>query len=150
MAVNSSGQVVIGYNRSGSGADGNISFLASTFNPTLGGGGALTLTDTLLLHVSPIDHYHNGSTEFAPPSGRQRWGDYSSVTVDPNDSESFWVAGEFARPYQSAVSFSRYGTWISQISLAAVPEPATWAMMLVGFGLMGGFMRRRDRTALAV
>jgi hypothetical protein len=29
----------------------------------------------------------------------------------------------------------------------AVPEPATWAMMLAGFGLIGGAMRRRVRTA---
>lgn len=27
----------------------------------------------------------------------------------------------------------------------AVPEPATWAMMIVGFGLVGGAMRRRAR-----
>jgi hypothetical protein len=31
---------------------------------------------------------------------------------------------------------------------AAVPEPATWAMMLVGFGAMGVSMRRRRSTAL--
>lgn len=29
--------------------------------------------------------------------------------------------------------------------LAAVPEPATWAMMIVGFGLVGGAMRRRSQ-----
>ena len=28
-------------------------------------------------------------------------------------------------------------------SSAAVPEPATWAMMIAGFGLVGGLMRRR-------
>jgi hypothetical protein len=27
--------------------------------------------------------------------------------------------------------------------LAVVPEPATWAMMIIGFGLVGGAMRRR-------
>lgn len=27
---------------------------------------------------------------------------------------------------------------------AAVPEPATWAMMIAGFGLVGGTMRRRS------
>jgi hypothetical protein len=32
------------------------------------------------------------------------------------------------------------------ISTAAVPEPATWAMMILGFGLVGAGMRRR-RTA---
>jgi len=26
----------------------------------------------------------------------------------------------------------------------AVPEPATWAMMIAGFGLVGGAMRRRS------
>ena len=35
------------------------------------------------------------------------------------------------------------------VSLAvAVPEPATWAMMIGGFGLAGGAMRRRQRQAL--
>ena len=28
-------------------------------------------------------------------------------------------------------------------SVGAVPEPATWAMMIVGFGLVGGALRRR-------
>jgi hypothetical protein len=31
----------------------------------------------------------------------------------------------------------------------AVPEPATWAMMIGGLGLVGGFARRRGRTAVA-
>jgi len=30
---------------------------------------------------------------------------------------------------------------------AAIPEPATWAMMIGGFGLAGAAMRRRDRMA---
>lgn len=34
--------------------------------------------------------------------------------------------------------------------LAAVPEPATWAMMIAGFGLVGGALRRRStNVALA-
>lgn len=31
--------------------------------------------------------------------------------------------------------------------IAAVPEPATWAMMLVGFGAIGASMRRRRRVS---
>lgn len=30
---------------------------------------------------------------------------------------------------------------------AAVPEPGTWAMMLMGFGIVGGALRRRRRSA---
>jgi hypothetical protein len=32
---------------------------------------------------------------------------------------------------------------------AAVPEPSTWAMMLVGFGGLGGVVRRSRRRAIA-
>ena len=35
------------------------------------------------------------------------------------------------------------------ISAAAVPEPATWAMMLIGFGAVGWQLRRRTRPVLA-
>lgn len=33
---------------------------------------------------------------------------------------------------------------------AAVPEPASWALMITGFGLVGGVMRRRARTGRVV
>jgi hypothetical protein len=33
-------------------------------------------------------------------------------------------------------------------SITAVPEPASWAMMLGGFGLVGAAMRRRQRVAV--
>lgn len=32
----------------------------------------------------------------------------------------------------------------------AVPEPATWAMMIVGFGMVGGVMRQRSKTRTTV
>lgn len=35
------------------------------------------------------------------------------------------------------------------ISAAAVPEPASWAMMVGGFGLLGATMRRRARTTVS-
>ena len=38
---------------------------------------------------------------------------------------------------------------IDNISVDAVPEPATWAMMLLGFGAIGFSIRRRKSNALA-
>lgn len=35
------------------------------------------------------------------------------------------------------------------IAIQAVPEPGTWAMMILGFGLVGGAMRRRAASAKA-
>ncbi|GGE14175.1 hypothetical protein GCM10011529_20740 [Polymorphobacter glacialis] len=34
-------------------------------------------------------------------------------------------------------------------TLASVPEPAAWALLTVGFGLVGATMRRRSRTTVA-
>ena len=181
IAVNSSGQVVIGYDRSGTDVTtGKISVFAQSFNSLHGGG--LTSTGTFLLHVSNTDSYHNGSTDGLAAAGRQRWGDYSQVSLDPNNGESFWVIGQFAREFNDVAGGhpggtggSRWGTWITDLVLSpvrgdddggsignpggdggsrfgksiaglvlsAVPEPATWSMMLIGFGLVGGALRRR-------
>lgn len=35
-----------------------------------------------------------------------------------------------------------FGGALDNVSVNAVPEPATWAMMILGFALIGGFMRR--------
>jgi hypothetical protein len=39
--------------------------------------------------------------------------------------------------------------WDTLQTSSAVPEPATWAMLIVGFGGVGTAMRRRDRSRLA-
>jgi hypothetical protein len=42
-----------------------------------------------------------------------------------------------------------YRLTISDSPIAPVPEPASWAMMIAGFGLVGATMRRRRPVALA-
>ncbi len=37
---------------------------------------------------------------------------------------------------------------LESVTPGGVPEPATWAMMLVGFGLIGAAMRRRQKVAV--
>lgn len=46
------------------------------------------------------------------------------------------------------VGVTRYGA--GSFLAGGVPEPATWAMMLAGFGLLGGLLRRQRRMASAV
>jgi hypothetical protein len=41
------------------------------------------------------------------------------------------------------------GQFVASSQLAAVPEPSSWAMLIAGFGLIGGTLRRR-RQVLAV
>ena len=154
IAVNALGQVVIGYNRSGlDAATGKISIFARVF--TTGPDGKLTQQgDELFLKESLTDDYHNGSVFGLAAAGRQRWGDYSQVSIDPTDQMQFYVIGEFAREYNlpqfghpNGTGGSRWGTFISRINVAAaVPEPATWSMMLAGFGLIGWSLRRRPRV----
>jgi hypothetical protein len=49
--------------------------------------------------------------------------------------------------------FENYGYAYGSLSVdstGAVPEPASWAMLIAGFGLTGAAMRRRSRTAAAI
>lgn len=44
---------------------------------------------------------------------------------------------------------SNGGIVLDNISVSAVPEPATWAMLITGFGMVGYGLRRRRATAAA-
>lgn len=44
--------------------------------------------------------------------------------------------------FQSAVN-SAYGAALDNVAISAVPEPATWAMLILGFGAVGYVTRRR-------
>lgn len=47
-------------------------------------------------------------------------------------------------PLLDGIVFERIGT----TNTPGVPEPTTWAMMLTGFGLLGGALRRRRSGAV--
>ena len=153
IAVNEYGEVVIGYNRSGlDPTTGKISFLGRMFR-TGYDGKLVSISNELLLKESLVDDYHNGSLFGNPAAGRQRWGDYSQVSVDPSNAHNFYLIGQFAREYNNAAGGhptgtggSRWGTFIAVLT-TPVPEPQTWAMMVFGFGLLGYSMRRRRYSA---
>jgi hypothetical protein len=156
LAVSEKG-LVIAYNRSGYDPEtGKIGIFANIYTIKPDGtvvqkGAPVFVKDS----VSP--GYLNGAPEITgTPQGRQRWGDYSAVTLDPTDDSVFWLIGQFADQayevsrsgYPTASGFSRWGQWIAAIDVngtgvGVVPEPATWATMLLGFGVIGFAARRR-------
>ena len=155
LAVNQLGQVVISYNRSGlNPTDGRITLAARTFQ-TNAAGQLVSTGAEIELRVSDTDDYHNGALYGRAGAGRQRWADYSTVTLDPTSIHSFWISGTFAREYNLGVfghpggtGGSRWGTYIAQLDLGGVPEPQNWAMLIAGFGIVGGMARRQRRMAI--
>ncbi|HEU4820557.1 MAG TPA: PEPxxWA-CTERM sorting domain-containing protein [Qipengyuania sp.] len=71
---------------------------------------------------------------------------------------SFTSTGEshgilkFAGPITSlTITDSNFENWHGiQVGINAVPEPSTWAMLILGFGAVGGAMRLRRRASLAL
>lgn len=57
--------------------------------------------------------------------------------------EGAGLADARTRPTHVVIGF------IGNINAPAVPEPASWALMLLGFGGMGVLMRRRSKAVLA-
>nr|WP_314445824.1 FxDxF family PEP-CTERM protein [uncultured Sphingomonas sp.] len=75
----------------------------------------------------------------------------SEVLADPNETRAlnnFQVAaGTYTLNIQGrpGTQNGAFGGNVAFQSMAAVPEPGTWAMMLLGFGAVGFSMRRRRR-----
>jgi hypothetical protein len=60
--------------------------------------------------------------------------------------------GSFGGPFQTdrgLATFDGASNLTFSAAIANVPEPATWGMMLLGFGVVGAGMRRRSATAVA-
>ena len=71
--------------------------------------------------------------------------------ADPNEIvEITDTLGDLVLPTTESFSVydgPQYGVRFGGVALAPVPEPASWALMLVGFGVMGGVVRGRRVVA---
>jgi hypothetical protein len=84
IAANTNGVVVIACN--GSGIHNYISSYAYV---GLTENGVTTFGDRILLAAGTVN-YHGFDEPFSP-TGESRWGDYSTVAVDPSDTARFWT-----------------------------------------------------------
>ncbi len=79
------------------------------------------------------------------------------ATVDASGQNFFGFLADSSTPISSITIQALGGTQIASVgqfrvggisTAGAVPEPATWAMMLFGFGILGASMRRKARATV--
>src|SRR5439155_12535295 len=88
IAVNSVGDFIVGYSRFGAGYHPSSAYSIHFASEGLG-----TIRDPLAYKAGE-DYYHK---TFTTNTGRNRWGDFSTAQVDPNDDRSLWVLQEYAK-----------------------------------------------------
>lgn len=70
-----------------------------------------------------------------------------SRTTGATTASTKWLVGAAFTPLLDRDDgFKLSSITVSEPAVAAVPEPASWAMMIGGFGLAGGAMRRSRRS----
>ncbi len=135
------------------GAYGSFSFIAPAFINSSSTSG----TSIALANLTSCSVTFGGGT-----CGAQvLFNNTSSMTQTPSDAISFGTSsGAGAAFYFADGAFTNFGTYsniifgsqqaatlrVSLVQAAAVPEPATWAMMLIGFAGIGLASRRRRRV----
>ena len=115
--------------------------------------------------IVSVDGVSGAITSFTPGSGNDGvfiWDNIVYPAATPhidNPGLLFDVGSTEFNIYNSAGGFpngdiiananNNFGGSSGTFNLTAVPEPATWAMMLVGFGGLGVAMRSRRKMATA-
>jgi hypothetical protein len=131
IAVNDFGHVVIGF--SGSGPSQFVSAYAVEGFTTAG---VTTFGDPILLKAGVSDY------EIRDGIGRNRWGDYSATTLDPDDPYTFWTIQEWVS------GTNIWSTQITELHVEPLPEPTTLLLFgttAAGLGLARWVKRRRSR-----
>lgn len=68
---------------------------------------------------------------------------FNNIGVQETGSTLSTGAGPYSLTEEYTVNATGAGTALSTIDISAVPEPATWTLMLIGIGAVGAGMRMR-------
>ena len=132
-------------------------FLLGTGGTATLSGGGFNIAETPGASLQLVFVPKKGSTNIGPFSGSA-----SSSSTLTSGFAPFLGTGTTALNFASTSLFNTFPssgklnispliggaytlTYDYTAAVAAVPEPATWALMLVGIGMVGGSMRRRHR-----
>ena len=103
VAMNDNGDIALGYSVSGPLTYPSIRFAGQLAGASMGLG-VLDIEETTILHGEKSQ------------TGISRWGDYSSMTVDPTDGTTFWFTTEWTNGGWS------WRTQIASLDFTQVPE----------------------------
>lgn len=140
----SSGPISASFGRSGLGS-GNFmdTFLFTIDQNGLGSGSITTILSGLPMSATDLDFtsvvFNNGMMDFVvnTTTGAIEQGGLANVPI------TFGTQNSLTVNYLSRGSGSYGGTLA--FSPEAIPEPATWGMLLIGFGALGMVVRRRKQ-----
>jgi len=128
------------------------------FNATEPGGNSINVQDVTL-------KFYNGATLLGAIDGSQAFANtnpgngVAGFTFKVDQAEQTFLNnlifgqqgfGDYRIALESTLSDAAGGpdSWLAVNLGNAVPEPATWGMMILGVGMIGGVMRRRQRQAV--
>lgn len=144
---------------------GNLAKEGNQYLDLVGEGGQGSISQTFATTIGTTYNLsfwysHNLFSGLASASARLSVGDLSdSITHTGGTNANLnWLfysnsftadASSTTLTFVNTVGAINEGVFLDAVSISAVPEPGTWALLILGFGLLGAAMRRRSTVVFA-